>query len=207
MNDIEFYKKGDKIYIKKKNRGKFTDYCGGRVTDECIQKGKNSPDPKIRKRATFAANARIWKHQLGGIVKPLRPLLRKVLSVNKAPESYFNFNKNFYFAHATRPELLSTIMKTGYKPSAKTLTSSTIPVSSMKTYDDLLFRAVNKGEGLHHSNQGLVFLEIPKRKGQVRFKDDDIFEVLTPSETETFLKEGYLPTRFNLFAINGSRIF
>lgn len=69
MNDIEFYKKGNKIYIKKKNRGKFTDYCGGKVTNECIQRGKNSPDPKIRKRATFAANARTWKHQQGGTVK------------------------------------------------------------------------------------------------------------------------------------------
>ena len=72
MNDIEFYKKGNKIYIKKKNRGKFTDYCGGKVTDECIQRGKNSSDPKIRKRATFAANARVWKHQLGGIIKFLQ---------------------------------------------------------------------------------------------------------------------------------------
>jgi hypothetical protein len=29
-------KKGSKIHIKKKNRGKFTEYCGGKVTDECI---------------------------------------------------------------------------------------------------------------------------------------------------------------------------
>ena len=59
---IELYKKGHKIRIKKENRGKFTEYCGGNVTDACIQKGKNSPDPKIRKRAPFAANARTWKH-------------------------------------------------------------------------------------------------------------------------------------------------
>lgn len=59
---IELYKKGHKIRIKKENRGKFTEYCGGNVTDACIQKGKNSSDPKIRKRATFAANARTWKH-------------------------------------------------------------------------------------------------------------------------------------------------
>lgn len=65
---IELYKKGHKIHIKKQNRGKFTEYCGGNVTDACIQKGKNSPDPKIRKRATFAANARTWKHQLGGVI-------------------------------------------------------------------------------------------------------------------------------------------
>lgn len=59
---IEMYKRGYKIHIKKQNRGKFTDYCGGKVTDACIQKGKNSPDPKIRKRATFAENARHFKH-------------------------------------------------------------------------------------------------------------------------------------------------
>lgn len=58
--NIDFYKRGNKIRIKKANRGKFTEYCGGKVTQECIQRGKNSPDPKIRKRATFAANARKW---------------------------------------------------------------------------------------------------------------------------------------------------
>lgn len=52
----------NKIHIKKENRGKFTDYCGGKVTSECISKGKNSPNPAIRKRATFAANARKWNH-------------------------------------------------------------------------------------------------------------------------------------------------
>jgi hypothetical protein len=36
MNIIEFLKKGSGIHIKKKNRGKFTSYCGGKVTDECI---------------------------------------------------------------------------------------------------------------------------------------------------------------------------
>lgn len=208
---IELYKKGHKIRIKKENRGKFTEYCGGNVTDACIQKGKNSSDPKIRKRATFAANARTWKHVqkhgVGGLIKSLRPLLGKVLSVNKAPESYFNFNKNFYFAHATDPKLLEPIMKKGYRPAARTLETSTIPVGSIQAYNDLLFKAVNNGKGLHHSNQGLVFLEIPKKQGQVRFNPDDIFDTLTPSETSTFLTSGYLPTRLNLFAIDGSRIF
>lgn len=59
-------KNGAEIHIKKSNRGKFTSYCGGKVTDECIRRGKNSSDPKIRKRATFAANVRKWKHQNGG---------------------------------------------------------------------------------------------------------------------------------------------
>ena len=54
--------------IKKENRGKFTDYCGGKVTSECIAKGKRSSNPTIRKRATFAANARKWKHKFGGLI-------------------------------------------------------------------------------------------------------------------------------------------
>lgn len=56
------FKKGGKIHIKKENRGKFTDYCGGKVTSECIARGKASSNPVIRKRATFAANSRRWKH-------------------------------------------------------------------------------------------------------------------------------------------------
>ena len=67
-NEIDMFKKGNKIKIKKQNRGKFTEYCGGNVTQECIQRGKNSPDPKIRKRATFADNSRKWKHQHGGVL-------------------------------------------------------------------------------------------------------------------------------------------
>lgn len=59
-NLIERFKKGNKIHIKKKNRGKFTEYCGGKVTEECIRRGKNSSNPTIRKRATFAQNARRW---------------------------------------------------------------------------------------------------------------------------------------------------
>lgn len=53
-------KDGGGIHIKKKNRGKFTEYCGGKVTEECIRRGKNSSNPTTRKRATFAQNARNW---------------------------------------------------------------------------------------------------------------------------------------------------
>jgi hypothetical protein len=67
------FKKGGRIHIKKKNRGKFTEYCGGKVTEECIAKGKKSKDPKSRKRATFAANARKWKHENGGMIKYQNP--------------------------------------------------------------------------------------------------------------------------------------
>ena len=64
--DIPSFKKGSGIHIKKKNRGKFTEYCDGKVTQKCIDKAKKSGNPKLRKRATFAENARKWKHQNGG---------------------------------------------------------------------------------------------------------------------------------------------
>ena len=51
-------KKGNKIKIKKENVGKFTDYCGGRVTQDCTGKGKKSNNPKIVKLAIFENNAR-----------------------------------------------------------------------------------------------------------------------------------------------------
>lgn len=64
--ELNTFAKGGKIHIKPKNRGKFTKYCGGKVTSECIAKGKRSSDPAVRKRATFAANARKWHHAFGG---------------------------------------------------------------------------------------------------------------------------------------------
>lgn len=68
---LAFLKKGNKIQIKPENKGKFRSYCGGKVTDACIQKGLHSSNPTIRKRANFARNARSWskkKHQNGGII-------------------------------------------------------------------------------------------------------------------------------------------
>lgn len=53
-------KNGSKIHIKKKNKGSFTSYCGGAVTNECIARAKNSKNPVTRKRAIFAQNARKW---------------------------------------------------------------------------------------------------------------------------------------------------
>lgn len=73
MSNIEIFgvpylKKGSGIHIKKKNRGKFREYCGGEVTDECIQKAKKSGNSKLVKRAVFAQNSRSWskKHKEGG---------------------------------------------------------------------------------------------------------------------------------------------
>lgn len=56
--------KGLSIEIKKKNKGSFTQFCKGlgekSVTAECIAQGKASKNPKTRKRATFAQNAKSW---------------------------------------------------------------------------------------------------------------------------------------------------
>ena len=65
-SELNTFAEGGKIHIKPENRGKFTKYCGGKVTSECIAKGKRSSDPAVRKRATFAANARKWHHAFGG---------------------------------------------------------------------------------------------------------------------------------------------
>lgn len=66
--NMQYFKNGKKIHIKESQKGSFTRYCGGNVTSECIARGKASPDPRIRKKATFADNARKWKHQQGGML-------------------------------------------------------------------------------------------------------------------------------------------
>lgn len=57
---IAFFKNGSKINIKKENRGSFTKYCKGNVTNECIQKAKRSGNKKLIKKAVFAENSRKW---------------------------------------------------------------------------------------------------------------------------------------------------
>lgn len=65
VSTINTFSEGGGIHIKEKNKGKFTDYCGGKVTSECIQRGLHSSNPTTRKRANFARNARKW-HSFGG---------------------------------------------------------------------------------------------------------------------------------------------
>ena len=60
------YKKGSKIYIKKKNRGKFTASAKahGMGVQEYAHKVVNDPNstPLQRKRAQFALNSKKWNH-------------------------------------------------------------------------------------------------------------------------------------------------
>ena len=88
MNILQFLKNGSGIHIKKENRGKFTDYCGGKVTSECIAKGKHSSNPAIRKRATFAANARKWKHEKGAKLKKHQAFVKGVSILDSNPDAY-----------------------------------------------------------------------------------------------------------------------
>lgn len=69
-NLITYFKKGGGIHIKEKNKGSFTKYCKGKVTQECIDKAKKSGNKKLVKKAIFAANSRSWakKHQMGGMI-------------------------------------------------------------------------------------------------------------------------------------------
>ena len=97
---VPYLKEGSGIHIKKKNRGKFTEYCGGEVTDKCIQRAKKSKNPTLRKRATFAQNARKWKHANGGIFKyqdgtPEGGIQRSYIggSTSEARKKYFNLDK------------------------------------------------------------------------------------------------------------------
>jgi len=51
---------------KKGTVGSFTEYCGGKVTNNCIERALNSNDETLRKRAQFAKNVR--EMQFGGNV-------------------------------------------------------------------------------------------------------------------------------------------
>lgn len=65
---------GGENWIQKANKsmkargteGAFTDYCGGKVTAECIERGLNSPDETTRKRAAFAKAMHTIKKAMGG---------------------------------------------------------------------------------------------------------------------------------------------
>ena len=87
------YKKGHKIHIKKKNRGKFTASAkrAGQSVQEHARSVLNNPNatPLQKKRANFARNAAKWKHQDGGTLfskwqKYRQPVLHK-LNPNKYP--------------------------------------------------------------------------------------------------------------------------
>lgn len=91
--ETQYFKNGRKIHIKESQKGSFTRYCGGNVTSECIARGKASPDPRIRKKATFADNARKWKHKDGGIIEPNNNYEIDYKNINVDKESLNSYSK------------------------------------------------------------------------------------------------------------------
>ena len=73
LDNIQTFKKGGGIHIKKKNRGKFTKSAkaAGESVQEHAAKVLSDPNatPLQKKRANFARNAAKWKHQKGGVFK------------------------------------------------------------------------------------------------------------------------------------------
>ena len=68
INYIELFKKGHKIHIKEKNRGKFTEQAkrAGMSVQEYAAKilaNKEKYSPTLIKRANFARNANKFKHK------------------------------------------------------------------------------------------------------------------------------------------------
>lgn len=45
------------------HKGQFTQYCGGHVTQACIDRGLHSPSPKIQGQAKFAKAAQGFRHK------------------------------------------------------------------------------------------------------------------------------------------------
>lgn len=75
-NFIKVYEKGgqmNKIHIKDKNKGKFTESAkaAGESVQEHAKSVLNNPNATAlqKKRANFARNAAKWKHSTGGIIK------------------------------------------------------------------------------------------------------------------------------------------
>ena len=58
MANKKFIQKARNKMKRKGTVGAFTQYCGGRVTQACIDKAKRSDDMTLRRRAVFAENMR-----------------------------------------------------------------------------------------------------------------------------------------------------
>ena len=56
-----YLQKAKRQMKKKGTIGAFTDYCGGKVTDQCIERAMNSNNDTLRRRAQFAKNMRNMK--------------------------------------------------------------------------------------------------------------------------------------------------
>ena len=58
MANKKWIQKANKKMKEKGTVGSFTKYCGGRVTQSCIDRAIKSDDPTLRRETQFAANMR-----------------------------------------------------------------------------------------------------------------------------------------------------
>lgn len=86
FDDSNDFKSGGKIHIKKENRGKFTALL--KRTGKPASWFKAHGTPAQRKMATFALNARKWKHEDGG------PLVQETTVVVNPPSFTANLRDN-----------------------------------------------------------------------------------------------------------------
>lgn len=77
QNNIPFLKSGG-IHINPKNKGKFT--ATKKKTGKSTEELTHSKNPLTRKRAVFAQNAKKWKHEEGGEINNKELIPRKALA-------------------------------------------------------------------------------------------------------------------------------
>ena len=142
------------IHIKEKNKGTFTTYCGGKVTNECIQRAKNSPNPKIRKKAIFAQNARRWKHQFGGTIIPgisqdISKLFVDIPASKFVPsDNNYLFDDDYYESPVTTYESTSPVEE---EPVAVADWENSIYGGNVSRLSEALQNALNKHLGKNGS--------------------------------------------------------
>lgn len=170
--ELNAFAGGGKIHIKPENRGKFTKYCGGKVTSECIARGKRSSNPAVRKRATFAANARKWKHEDGGPLDTRMELLRRL-------EERRNRRGNYGGGKHGGGGAGSLFLES---PDDFTLVKDTIWVPYRETFNDAFSRARAAGLDEFMFNDKLYNTELGDNPDNYRAGEERVIEGLLPIE-------------------------
>lgn len=133
------------IHIKKENRGSFTSYCGGKVTDACIRKAKNSPSAAIRKKAVFAENARGWarKHQEGGTLDHTPGVDGKQSDISKV---FIDFEADAPRFAINNPQLFRGVSLPPMPEEEETVKTEETPVASTPSWLTKPYLGTSSGE-------------------------------------------------------------
>lgn len=126
------------INIDPKNKGKFT--ATKKKTGKTTEELTHSKNPITKKRAVFAENASHWKHQQGGNIDFLKPLIDNFKKGNQIPTTK---NDATYVAPLQNPS--SVIQKPGMDPYTQTgNVLKALPALAWEKLDtDMPFRVFN----------------------------------------------------------------